>query len=297
MIASQAGVDSSSSEPSLPQREPHCLSFRARRNEIRDKICVQSGYGSIKGQMMMESNDRTGQDVSKMVLDVFIAAVMAVPEWRKVRVEPLARDIIHFAMCPRANLGFPPSSFLLADSRDDDGFAEWTPVDSPIDAQMATRFEKFLGCDLPPSFVTYLTYKCIWITAFWYGTLPTICPESPLGWLVWSTSVSRRGGVYRERPWLLPFASTGALDGELCFDTRFPDPEGEYPIIIASDGYYLQSSGEDVLDTPVFDSFLDYVRFLTDHLVFCSLFPRPRVEDFTRWLRENGKYVPPAFFL
>lgn len=174
----------------------------------------------------------------------------------------------------------PPE--MISGPPDDDGFACWMPVDSPLDEGMVSGFERYLQAGLPPLFKAYLTSKSLLGMDLFEGTLPDVDPRCPFEWLEWSASNSRwtLQGLPSS---LVPFTRGPAGHGLLCFETAFPDPRGDCPII-----YVLA----DRVSEKVFDSFAAYLDFLEDWLVYSS--NEQRTEHFFDWLRRHEKRRPPA---
>jgi hypothetical protein len=178
-----------------------------------------------------------------------------------------------FWVAPRAMLCGPP---------DAEGNAAWQPIDSPIDEAMVAGFERFLLTPLPPLFKAYLTQKCLIGMDLYEGWLPDIDPREPFKWLEWC-ALQQKLPFYEITPWLLPFTYAAAQVGTLCFDTRQPDDQGDYPIVLVGEGSGRQ----------VFDSFASYIDHLQNWLAYRS--SGSEVHFFT-WLEENGKVTHQAYY-
>jgi hypothetical protein len=178
---------------------------------------------------------------------------------------------------------------------DAEGDAPWQPTDSPIDEAMVGGFERFLGVALPPLFKAYLTYKCLLYMDLYEGTLPDIDPRHPLAWLEWC-ALRRKQPSFASAPWLIPFTEGPHRCDLLCFDTRRPDEQGDFPITFVKDSDDAESDhlvGQEIGDREVFKSFASYLDFLEDWLIFKSA---PRDLLFSSWLEQSGKPVPQGYY-
>lgn len=186
----------------------------------------------------------------------------------------------------------PPE--MIAGPPDEHGYVPWRPVNSPIDNELTCAIERFLQTTLPPAFKNYLQYKCLIGVDLYEGTLPDIDPRKPLLWLEWSLLESKRhfGGLYH----LVPFTSGPANASVLCFDTRQPDPQGDYPINIVprSSGPVLdEANRSELVGRRVFASFASYLAFLRNWLLYKQV---KSSVSFLDWLDMHGKPAPPRLY-
>ena len=182
---------------------------------------------------------------------------------------------------------------MIAGPTDADGLATWKPIDSPIDEQMVSGFERCLEAPLPPLFKAYLTQKCLLWMDLYEGTLPDIDPRKPFAWLEWSVRSSREWADGIE-PAFVPFTDGPDRASLLCFDTSRPDSRSDYPIIQikpAREGRQIDTA-EDA-DGLVFQSFAAYLDFLEDWFTFSSIKSSGLFPD---WLRRHGKAEPPTCY-
>jgi|GEM_PF-2618243 len=178
---------------------------------------------------------------------------------------------------------------MLRGPADKDGFAEWEPVDSPIDEVIIAGFERYLNVSLPPAFKLYLMYKCLFDLDLCFAVLPEIDPRHPLGWLEWSVKASQRE-ILRVRPWYMPFTYSRAKMGLLCFDTQRPDSEGDYPIVMVED---LNHTSSDPRPEYVewHSSFKVYIRYVCDFLEWTNS-GSDETEPLIYWMIRKGRPVP-----
>ncbi|MGC8639082.1 MAG: SMI1/KNR4 family protein [Isosphaeraceae bacterium] len=178
---------------------------------------------------------------------------------------------------------------------DEEGMAPWHPVSSPIDDELISGFEQFLGATLPPLFKEYLSYRSLLYVDLYEGTLPDIDPRRPLSWLEWCVRESRLlFGRVRDR--LVPFTLGPAGDGVLCFDTHMPGDRGDYPVVIvphAGAGSLKERTPNEWCNQPVFRSFESYLEFLRDWLTYTHEGP---AVDFASWLALHERPAPPACY-
>ena len=201
--------------------------------------------------------------------------------YRPVTTKPRER-FANWRICPL-------SREMCDNSSDLDGLVRWKPVDSPIDEPIIAGFERFLDVPLPPSFKSYLMYKCLLGVCVYRTSLPEVHPHFPLGWLEWSALASNRPFL-KSTPWLIPFAERVGQKSLFCFDTRCPQPNGEYPIILCSD--HNPASHEP--STEVHESFESYLRFLCHFLEFSRDLTSPPFPKLPlqAWLERQGFPVP-----
>lgn len=183
---------------------------------------------------------------------------------------------------------FPPYE-MLCGAPDPGGFAEWQPVDSPVDEALVAGFERFLDCTLPQLFKSFLMFKCFIDTDLHFAILPKLDPRHPLGWLEWNVKESRLPNI-RATPWYVPFAPARAEMGVMCFDTRRPDPDGDYPIVLAVDtSAELSASRPEYVQ--LHESYKSYLRFICDSLEYMSG-THYNTQSLAEWLAGHGRPVP-----
>jgi hypothetical protein len=187
----------------------------------------------------------------------------------------------------------PPPHEMLCGPPDANGFAEWRPVDSPVDEEMVAGFERFLGTQLPPLFKSYLMYKCLLINDLNFVILPELDPRHPLGWLEWSVKASRCIEI-RARPWYVPFTCSPAQIGFLCFDTRRPDEVGDYPIMEVFNSGTINSPA--LIFTEVYCGFRSYINFAYNYLEWSKYLKEntSNTKTLAAWLEDQGRPVPNA---
>ncbi len=172
---------------------------------------------------------------------------------------------------------------------DESGFVRWKPIDSPISASLIVKMEDFLQTKLPPTFVQYLTYKSTDYLDIYAGHLPPIPPYRPLHWLEWSEKVSSLQPFYGNKPYLIPFVPGIAGAGYLCFDTRRPTGDGEFPVVMVNscwnNGTSLTDGNEVFWKLKVFDGFNEYLSYLVNFLKYDR---SEREVSYLDWLRANN---------
>jgi len=233
----------------------------------------------IDGRAEGDGKMATDPDVIRLV-ELFLQS----PFYQKIPVSPSGRVL------PTSVRSFPHE--MLCGPPDAQGFAEWRPVDSPVDEEIAAGFERFLGVGLPRAFKSYLMYKCLIGIDLHFSILPDVDPRHPLGWLEWSVKASRLPEV-RARPWYVPFTTSRAGMGVLCFDSRRPDGEGDYPVMLAVDRSPdpLGDPGTHVDYVEIHLDFKSYLNFICNTIEYIngSHFKTQPIEN---WLSDRGKHVP-----
>ncbi|HEV3162798.1 MAG TPA: hypothetical protein VGZ22_02070 [Isosphaeraceae bacterium] len=221
----------------------------------------------------------TDPDVIRLV-ELFLQSEF----YRKVPVRSSGR--VH----PSAVRSVPTE--MLCGPPDAKGFAEWRPVESPVDELIAAGFEHFLGVGLPRAFKSYLMYKCLIDVDLYYSILPELDPRHPLGWLEWSVKESRRSEL-RARPWYVPFTLARAGMGVLCFDSQRPDGDGDYPVMLAIDMSPdpLDDFGTHVDYVEMHPSFKYYISFICDSLEYFNG-SYSKTQPIEIWLSDRGKTIP-----
>jgi hypothetical protein len=115
-------------------------------------------------------------------------------------------------------------------SPDEYGWSAWRPVESPIKEKDIAAIERFIGAKLPPLFKAYLTHKALLMTNFGILSLPEIRSDRPLEDVRAYLNLLATDPYLRSRGYV-PFGQEGNGGGPLCFDTKRPNGEGDYPIM------------------------------------------------------------------
>lgn len=225
-------------------------------------------------------------------LDLFLDLFLKSPFYSPVRAvisQSEAEFACHF-------LGFEPNLApvpMLSGPPDANGLAPWMPIDSPISPTMILGFEKFLNIRLPSLFKEYLSFKCLICMDLFEGILPDVTPQNPLSWLEWC-AIRRELHFYQTNHWLFPLTYGPARISDLCMDTRRPDLNGEYPIVIVRH-YELEKETprQSNNNTKVFNSFEDYFDFLTNWLMYKS---NSHSITFKEWMARQGEPLPPEAY-
>jgi hypothetical protein len=191
---------------------------------------------------------------------------------------------------------FAPAE-MLAGKIDEQGWAPWRPLPSPIDDELIDGFERFLGIRIPQIFRAYLTHMSLLGVNLYCGALPDIDPRYPLQWLEWCV-IRRRMPLFKAKPWLIPFAEGPVAVSALCLDTRRPDGRGDYPVVRVPSRYEeVASPYEDFeADYTVFPSCAAYFEFLREWLVYQARGVPWKELPFPEWLEQRGARMPPETY-
>jgi hypothetical protein len=133
-----------------------------------------------------------------------------------------------------------PPDMVAGPSRDGD-WTPWKAVDSPVDEEDVRRVEGVLGVALPPLFRAYLMHQCLLMTDFGIIRLPQTPSDRPLDEMLGYVRVFVEE-PYWGRHGYVPFAYDGNDGGPMCFDTKRPSPENDYPVVFVDHERALQMS-------------------------------------------------------
>ena len=213
--------------------------------------------------------------------------------YHRVPALPIKEDLEAAAVMPGFTYWVAPSTMLR--DRDEDGFASWDPIPSPIDKNLIQCFERFLGAQLPPLFKCFLCSSCMLCDDLTVGFLPQIDPRHPLSWLEWCVRIWS-SEPFMPRGRYVPFAYGPASASCLWFDVENPTPDGDYPIIqtmergVEPDSY---RKPENYRVEKVFDSFAEYFEYLKLWIKFIvDGWP----EHIDTWLEKNPLKNPPRSY-
>jgi hypothetical protein len=154
-------------------------------------------------------------------------------------------------------LGVPPE---MADGPTDEyGWTPWKPIDSPVGEKEIFALEAYARAKLPPLFRAYLMYKCLLMTDFGIIRLPSIPSDRPLHDLLLYVRLLETEPYWREHSYL-PFGSDGNDGGPICFDTKRPTTDHDYPVVFVDRDLAGRPGYTGVVRWPSFAALLDVLQ-------------------------------------
>jgi hypothetical protein len=122
-----------------------------------------------------------------------------------------------------------PSNMVNGPPFDGD-WIPWKPIESPVTENDVARLEAMTGVRFPPLFRAYLMYQCLLMTDFGIIRLPQLPSDRPLEDVMGYMRVFNEETYWRVHGYV-PFAYDGNDGGRMCFDTKRPDAQNDYPIV------------------------------------------------------------------
>ena len=119
---------------------------------------------------------------------------------------------------------------MIVGEADNDGWAEWKAVDSPVSENDIKNIEKKIGYPLPSLFRAYLMYKCLLMTDF-IVRLPQTPVDNPLKEFEQYVKLLDDENSYFRINGLIPFGFDSNDAGPVCFDTKAAQ-NSDYPIVL-----------------------------------------------------------------
>ncbi|MDG3002438.1 hypothetical protein [Paludisphaera mucosa] len=186
-----------------------------------------------------------------------------------------------------------PSSEFFPLGPDESGYANWSPVDSPITANIITKMERCLDFKLPVIFAEFISFKCLPVINYGIGCLPSVDPDHPLIWLEWCLRIQEQP-LFLENPNCIPFVHGLNGRGFLCFDTKAGEIRGDCPLVMLSTDF-LDAEEPAKASHVAFPTLERYFDILILYLRYFNS-GSWRETDYSTWLRDHGEEPPPKLY-